>query len=487
MNPLVYLVMFAWIPAVLYLFYRLPVQRALVVSFIGAWLFLPQAAFEVSGLPDITKMSITSYGILLATFLFDAERFKSFRLRWIDLPMLVWCLCPIASSLVNGLGLYDGAATALAQTVTWGFPYFLGRLYLGNLSGLHQLAWGILVGGLIYVPLCLLETRLSPQLHNWVYGYHAHSFAQTIRYGGFRPTVFMEHGLMVGTWMMSASLIGLWLWKARTLKQLWNVPIHWLVLVLVITFVLVKSTGAYVLLLLGFCLLLVLNWSRTALPLLLLVVVLSGYLFVGTTGSLNAQQTEQLVAVAAQVTNQDRAQSLAFRLRNEQLLSARARQKAIFGWGGWGRARITDRFGRDVSVTDSLWIITFGNLGAVGLTSVMLVLLLPVLSLLWIRFPVTTWAHPSVAPVAVLAVILLLYAIDCLVNAHLNPVFTLVAGGLSGLVVQERQPRPGPMGPVLRRQMGTVPRSPPSATTFVTQSYLICCDNRVDPPCAMTV
>jgi hypothetical protein len=460
MNLLVYLVMFVWIPVVLYLCYRLPVQRALVVCFIGAWLFLPQVAFKVPGLPDITKMSVTCYGILLATLLFDAGRFKAFRPRWVDVPMVVWCLCPIVSSLTNGLGPYDGFATALDQTVTWGFPYFLGRLYLGNFSGLHQLAWGILVGGLVYVPLCLLEVRLSPQLHNWVYGFHAHSFAQTIRYGGFRPTVFMQHGLMVGMWMMSATLIAIWLWKTGTLKVLWNVPIWCLVLVLVVTFVLVKSTGAYALLLLGVLLLLLLTWLRTSVPLLLIIVAMIGYLWLGTTGSLSAQQTHQLITLTTQVTDLDRAQSLAFRLEHEQLLSAKARQKALFGWGGWGRARITDPYGRDLSVTDSLWIITFGNLGIMGLISVMGVLLLPIVSLLWFRYPVATWSHAAVAPVAVLSVILLLYTIDCLFNAHVNPVFTLVAGGLSGLVVQERQTQRGTMGRVLRRRSHSPSQSP---------------------------
>ena len=73
MNFIVYLVMFGWIPLVLYLFSQLPVQRALVISFIGAWLFLPQASFPLVGLPDLTKMSVTCYGILLATFIFDAK------------------------------------------------------------------------------------------------------------------------------------------------------------------------------------------------------------------------------------------------------------------------------------------------------------------------------------------------------------------------------------------------------------------------------
>jgi hypothetical protein len=42
---------------------------------------------------------------------------------------------------------------------------------------------------------------------------------QTMRFGGWRPTVFMEHGLMVGMWMSMAAMIGLWLWWTGTLKR----------------------------------------------------------------------------------------------------------------------------------------------------------------------------------------------------------------------------------------------------------------------------
>lgn len=442
MNPFVYLVMFAWIPLVLYLFQRIPVQKALVVSFIGAWLFLPQAQFPLMGLPDFTKMSATCYGILLATLIFDGQRFKAFKFSWIDGPMLIWCLCPVASSLANGLGLYDGFASALAQTVTWGFPYFLGRLYLGNLAGLRQLAMGMIVGGLLYVPLCLLEMRLSPQLHRWIYGYHAHSFEQTMRLGGFRPTVFMEHGLMLGVWMMSATLMAIWLWRAGTCTSIGNIPMVWLVLVLVITFILLRSTGAYLLLGLSLGLLFLVTGLRTSLPLVLLTFCMAAYLFVSGTGMLTPANTKQMVSLASQVTTVERGQSLAFRLDNEQLLSKKARMRPLFGWGGWGRARVFDQQGRDISVTDSLWIIAFGNFGLVGLLSLITALLLPSLSLFWLRFPVFTWSHPAMAPAAALAIALMVYCLDCLVNAMVNPVFALVAGGLSGLVVQEvRQPR----------------------------------------------
>lgn len=264
MSPLVYIVMFGWIPFVLYLFRWLPARWAIVISFIVAWLFLPLAEFPLPGLPDYTKMSAACYGVLLATIVFDVQRFSSFRFGWLDLPMLVWCLCPLASSLANDLGWYDGVSAAIAQTTSWGLPYYLGRLYLNNLDGLRKLAIAIFVGGLIYIPLCLIEVRMSPQLHRIFYGYHAHDFSQTVRYGGFRPTVFMEHGLMVGAWMMAAALIGVWLWRAGVIGQLWGIPIAQLVAALLVTNVLVKSTGALILLAIGLVILFVAKWFRTS-------------------------------------------------------------------------------------------------------------------------------------------------------------------------------------------------------------------------------
>jgi hypothetical protein len=471
MNGFGSLVMIFWIPLVLYLFSRFPAQRALIVSFLGAWLFLPQANIPLSGIPDYNKMSATCYGIFIATLIFDPQRFKQIRLHWIDIPMLVWCFSPMASSLANGLGPYDGLAEALSQTVTWGFPYWLGRLYLGSLGGLKQLAIGIVGGGLIYVPLCLFETRMSPQLHKWLYGFYPQSFDQAMRYGGFRPFVFMQHGLMVGMWLMTATLLAFWLWRSGLLQSTLakmrspsifsNVP--WLknkisaeqiannkllalgvVLILAVTFILEKSTGAYFLLLLAGFLIFSIRWWKTSALLFLIPCIISGYLVFASTGGITPQVIQQVSSTMTWVTNEDRAASLVFRLENEAKLTAKARRQSLFGWGGWGRARIYDDYGNDISVTDSLWIIAFGNQGIVGLVSLMSALIFPVLGFVVLRCPAQTWHHPQVLPAAVLAVALMMYTIDCLINAMVNPIYTLVAGGLAGIVAYTKRPESKP-------------------------------------------
>ena len=430
-----------WLPIVFYLFTIFPPRKAVIVSFIGGLLFLPEkAGFALPLIPDYTGMVATCYGIVLAIFIYDAQHLSSFKPSWFDLPMLIWCICPVFSSLTNDLGTYDGINEAITQTVTWGLPYFLGRLYLNNLDGLRELAINIVKGGLIYVPLCLYEGRMSPQLHKIFYGYYAHpsGIAQSYRLGGYRPMVFMQHGLMVGMWMMLVTLVAFWLWKAQAVQTIWNMPMDRLVILCMLTFIWCRSTGTYGYMLYSLVVLFTARWLRTSLPLLLLIAGISYFLYASAIGTFNS---DAVVSFAADVINPDRAQSLEFRFDNEEILAEHARDRMIFGWGGWGRNRVYeenwDGIIADVAVTDSLWILAFGINGVVGLVSLTASLLLPVIKFCLLAYPAKTWFNPKVAPAAALAVALLLFMLDCLLNHMFNPVFPLISGGLSGSVSKE--------------------------------------------------
>ena len=263
--------MFGWIPVVLLLFAVLPPRRAVIVAFLAAWLFLPMASYDVKYLPPYTKMTATTVGVMLAIVLFDLKRLSTLRLRWVDLPMVVWCLSPFVTSIVNGLGAYDGMSQILRQVVTWGLPYLIGRAYFGSRQGLRELAIAIFIGGLIYVPFCLWELRMSPRLHMIIYGFRQHLFSQAWRGGGWRPMVFMQHGLAVGMFMAAAAVAGVWLWRARVLRSLWGVPMVWLVVPLVATAVLCKTMAATLLMVAGIGLVLVIPLVRSRLLVALLV------------------------------------------------------------------------------------------------------------------------------------------------------------------------------------------------------------------------
>ncbi|GBF81426.1 O-antigen ligase like membrane family protein [Aphanothece sacrum FPU1] len=346
--------------------------------------------------------------------------------------------------MANDLGPYDGFSATLNQTVQYGFPYFLGRIYLTNFSSLKKLVIAIFLGGLVYVPLCLYEVKMSPQLHRMVYGYEGtRSFLQSIRLGGYRPTVFMRHGLSVAMWMMAATLIGIWLWQSGMLKKLWNIPMTWLIGGMMITFILLKSTGAYVYLLYGLVVLFTAKWFRNAIPLLFLIFSISFYLFLGATGNFAGQNADQVISFVSQIVPPERVESLAFRFDNEEALVQKAMKQPILGWGGWGRNRVFDYNYADelvdVSITDSLWIMSYGVNGAVGLFSIFAVSLLPPLVFL-LRYPARIWFHPQVAPAAIVAIILPLYMLDCTINNQFNPVFMVMSGALSGFVLTKANP-----------------------------------------------
>lgn len=428
-NILVPIALIGWVPLTWVLFLLLPARRAVVVSFLAGWMFLPVIAYKIPLVPDFDKTIIIGLAVLLSILLFDTGRLLRFRPRWHDIPIIVLCLCPIASSITNDLGARDGLRESLHELLFWGVPYFVGRLYFTEPDALRELAVGLFIAGLVYALLCLYEIRMSPQLHYIVYGFHQHSFFQHIRYNGWRPMVFMQHGLMVGLFMSAATLCGIWLRRAGSLRDLFGFPLLLFVVPLAVTTILVKSVGAIVLLFAGAAVLYAVTLLRSYVPFVLLAAVPVVYVLVRVTGVI---PSADLIDAAGATLGGERAQSLESRLVNEDMMTGRALERPFFGWGGWGRVRIHDESGQDVTITDSLWIITLGNKGLVGLVALMAVVLLPAL-VLTARLPVGLWVDPRAGAVAALAVVLVLWMIDSVLNAMIDPVFLLVAGGLGGL------------------------------------------------------
>jgi hypothetical protein len=427
MKALVPIALFGWLPLVLGLFMLLPARRAVIVSFLIAWLFLPIAGYQFAGLPDYTKMSATCLGVLLGAAIFDSDRLLSFRFSWVDLPIAFYCLSPLFASLSNDLGLYDGVSTAVRYAVTWALPYLIGRVYFSDLEAVRELAIGMVIGGLIYIPFCWVEFVMSPQLHRWVYGRHQHAFAQTIRFGGFRPMVFMQHGLMVAMWMSLTAMIGVWLVYSRSFRTLWGVPTVLLVIPLAFTALLCKSSYAIMLFAAGVAALVISQLARTRL--VVIALILTAPVFIGLRATL-AVDGGSIVDFATRTFGPERAQSLNFRFDNENRLSEHALDRPVFGWGGWNRSR-PDHMGTDDRGTtvDSLWIIQLGTTGVVGVVALCLMLLTPMILTMGDYQP-GMWAHPRVAPVVALSMLLVVYMLDHLMNAMVNPIFMLACGAV---------------------------------------------------------
>ncbi len=432
-----------WIPIALCLFAVMKPRHAVLCAYIGAWLFLPVFGIKINLLPDLTKVSVSSLGVLLGVMLFDPTHLLSFRPRWFDLPMLLFCITPYFSSMQNGLGAWDGCSAILQNVIFWGIPYFIGRIYFNDWESFRDLAVAIFIGGVIYIPLCLIEMRLSPQLHRWVYGYYQHSFNQTRRFGGYRPMAFMQSGLALSMWMTCACLVGVWLWTTGTMKHLWGVAMAWPVVALLITTVLCKSVASLLFLVMGLGALFWIRSFRNAFPLYVIIAIAPLYMLLRASGTWDAQN---LVDTVSSVVGPQRAQSLQTRITAENRLTEKALQRPWLGWGRWspdtpGKApwRIYDERGKDIAPTDGMWVITFGTDGLIGLLAITTAILMPPI-LLRRRVPLAYWGHPLAAPAAALAIMLTLHMLDNLLNAMLNPIFVLGMGGLAVLGSRTRQP-----------------------------------------------
>jgi len=423
--------LFGWPVVALLLFFALPPRRAVLVTVLAGWMFLPIAKVDFPGIV-YTKWTACSLSAFLGVLLFDPGKLKSFRPRWVDLPFLVWCaVCPFVSSLTNQLGVYDGFQDMANRTVSMGLIYLLGRLYFHDPKGLQDLAVGLFVSGLVYMPLCLLEIRLSPQLHTWVYGFHQHDFGQTRRLGGWRPVVFMSHGIEVGFWMTAATLAGIWLWLSGVVRRIVTVPVWLWLLALVPTTVLCKSTGALALLAAGLAALLAARWGKIRILAFALAAVPLAYAATRVAGLWTGEQA----VVMVRHVSEDRAESMRYRLTAEDLLAKHAMRQPVAGWGRWGRNRPSS-FDREVLnvATDGMWVINLGTYGVLGLAAMLGVFLIPPFLLFW-KLPARLWSNPWCASAVVVGMVVVLFAIDSLMNAMMTPLHLLAAGGLSRAVL----------------------------------------------------
>ena len=123
------LAFFVWIPISLLFFRRYPIRVAILLNFIGGWAVLPAANYAFSSDPDpywilsnslptdyfLTKATVTGVTGLLWVLLFDRQIFRSFRLTFWDLPMLMWCVVPLLSAIANPEFFGQGVVGLLSQ------------------------------------------------------------------------------------------------------------------------------------------------------------------------------------------------------------------------------------------------------------------------------------------------------------------------------------------------------------------------------------
>ena len=436
-NPLAWLVLLGWPLVVMVMFKRMPRDKALIWAVLGAYMLLPPAmALDLPVLPGLTKDSLPGLvSLAVVTFLLG-DRGALLPQSWAMRALIVlFVLTPFGTVLTNperipmgpgsiqGLRIYDSVAAVVNQMIEV-LPLFLARRYLATPEAMRTMLVALVTAGLLYSPLMLIEARLSPQINVWVYGYFQHDFFQTIRAGGYRPIVFMPHGLWVAFFAFMAVMAALVFLREgpamRRPKQM--ATLVWLGLMLALC----KSLGVliYAALLVPVVLLL----PRRAQVMIATVFAAIVILYPALRG-LHLIPLDQITEFARGLSP-DRAYSFQFRVDNEEALLAHAAQKPWFGWGGFGRNLLYDPVtGAGLSIADGAWIITMGIYGWAGYLSQFGLLVLPMLLLgieVWrSRLPVTPW-------VAAVSLIFAANLVDLLPNATLVPFTWLMAGAILG-------------------------------------------------------
>jgi hypothetical protein len=437
-NWLATLALLAWPVVALWLYKTRPVNEATIWTILGGYLLLPVGAgIKIAeGIPQLDKISIPALAALAGCFIFARRHLRFWNgFGLTEVLLLIFLIGPFVTSELNtdpvlsgpvllpGVGSYDGLSAIVSQLL-FVLPFFLGRQLLKSTADLEEILRTLVVAGLLYSLPILFEIRMSPQLHLWFYGYSPSQFLQQMRNGGFRPVVFIGHGLGVAFFTMTAILAATALWRTRTRVQRFS-PAR-VTAYLSVILILCKGMASLVY---GAAMASLILWTKPRLQLRVAMILVTVALLYPALRATDLVPTNYIVA-AAKTMSEERADSLEFRFDHEQQMMDRATQRIWFGWGRFGRSRIFDEWGSDVSVTDGRWTITLGQFGLFGFAAEFGLLALAVFRAAS-AFRLVQSERDGIF-LAAIALVVAITMVDMLPDAALTPLTWLFAGAMLG-------------------------------------------------------
>jgi hypothetical protein len=458
-----------WPLVALVLYSTRPVNQATLWTILGGYLLLPVAyGIKFQGVPSLDKSTLTSLSALVGCTFIARRPIGFFRQFGITEGLLLtFLIVPFITSELNtdpivigdtflpGSSHYDALSASVGQFLIV-IPFFVGRRVLRDAKSNAEILRVLVVAGLAYSLLELFEVRMSPYLHIWVYGYFPHDFYQMVRDGGFRPVVFLGHGLVVAFFAMTVTVASAALWRTDT--RVTKVPPAAVTGYLGLVLLLCKSMGSIVY---AAVLVPVVRWVEPRNQLRIAVILAAiaiTYPMLRTEGLI---PTTNILNTVRSV-NSERAASLAVRFENEDRLLAHAFERPWFGWGRFARGRVYMENGADFTITDGYWTIVLSTFGLFGFFAEFGLLTIPIFS----AFSALKYAESNRDRVylGALTLIAAINVIELLPNATQSPWTWLLAGALLGraesLRAAERSPRqvsaaPSPVAPASRpRKLG---------------------------------
>ncbi len=446
MSQLAPIALYAWPAVCLLLYWRFDGRAATAVAVLGGWAVLPVAVypeafvvphhseFPVMGLAHgglgwLTKASVIGSGALLGALVFDRQAFGRLRLSAIDVVAIAWCAVPLVSGLFNHVPVGDVLLNTAHTLSAWGAVYVLGRVYFSDPTAWRELLQGLAIASLVHLPIFLFEFVLAPAWYEFVYGPHPYATAGAQRYfNTFRPMGFMEDGNQMGMWLAGGAVAAAALWRAGE-KRAAGLPAGAVALVNGAMLLASQSVGAIALAAAALAWLWLVGRVRVRglmVAGLLGVLVLLGLRITGVlhaerfvTGSAFGQKIKRALKEA------DRG-SFGWRLKREEEHLPVALDRPVLGWGDphWCQKEPPGR-------PWSLWSLTFGAYGGVGLVLLGALLCTGAVRLYWSIKPLAGRAPPGLEASA-LAAVLLMAAGDALLNSALVLPWVLAVGALAG-------------------------------------------------------
>ncbi|MEQ9495481.1 MAG: hypothetical protein RIT81_01450 [Deltaproteobacteria bacterium] len=368
------------IPFALYMFATKKPPKAAMIVCVGVMMWGPESVWiRIPSTPILNLVNVPALGGLLGVFLFMNKAFMKAKpgrgpeaLMWLSLlaSLATWktntdvqIFGTWIQTVLPGLSFVDGMSMGLDHVYRLMFPFLVGRIVYQNGDDLETGLKLFVVMALIYVIPILVELKMSPRVHEWIYGYAAsNDFLAVLRWGGYRPMVCMPNGLALSLLMLQMLMAAAAFQRAgiRVTKRMKNKTVT---AVLSVILVLCKSTGAIMYGIVFIPLILKGKLkSQLRLATILSVIALS----YPTLRAADLVPVDDILAVAESISK-DRAGSLAFRFKNEKLLGDKARERFWFGWGSYGRNSIYhDEIGKEMTIADGYWVILLGVRGFAG-------------------------------------------------------------------------------------------------------------------------
>lgn len=411
--------------------------------FLFLWLFVPPGALKFGpvtlGKEDVVRL------LPLAIVAMIQPRSLLFRWHWLDVPVVIFCLCPLLGGLANNLGWQISLWETIQEFQDWFVPYLLGRALLADSQNQFRFGLVLLFAALCYFPLTVFEILNGPVLTSWFTGQAIDRQIRGAERGTtFKPSVFLDSGFVLTMFYVLATLtalVALWRYasNASSSQRRWCAVFLASAMLFILIVIASKSLGSIALLGVGVATMLM-AWLTNATGAMgrskrrhlfaaggLILLASAAPLYIGLRSS-GWITSERVRSIAMYFFSKERVDSLAYRLFAEDVVFQRIQGHWLLGWGnydGWYK-------GTWAISLDGFWLFSMTRTGMLSVIAWLAMVIVPIVAFAWKR-PKDEAGYASMR--FVFALFMALSMIDSMFNYFGDALQKLLIGSLTGSIL----------------------------------------------------